>query len=488
MPSDFLVIAPELLVTLLALGVLCWDWITGNKRILGQFALFGSIVVCGLLIGQLLANQGMGVTLSGMFVGDRLALLLRLGIAGSAALVIALSLDYVEKKPYGGEFYALLLMAVLGAMLAAAAGDLVQIFLAIELLSISSYVLAGWSRDEQRSSEAALKYLLFGGTSSAIFLLGAALLYGLTGTTNLSEISRQLASLDSSAGSAALLAGLLALCGLGYKIAAVPFHSWVPDVYEGAPVPVAAFLSVGSKIAGFAVLIRLLVNALPQLAGNWLLLLAIASVASMTLGNLVALTQTNVKRLLGYSSIAQAGYLLLGLVAAAHHATLGVGLAAVVFYLLGYVFMNLGAFAVVTLYAHSAGTEEIADYAGLARRNPFMAFFMLICMISLAGLPPLVGFWGKFYLFSAIIQYATITSQPIYLWLAVIGLINAVISLYYYMKIPKAMYLGKAASEEPVTLSPSLGAAAFVGAAGAIALFVFPQPVWDLALAAVRAL
>jgi proton-translocating NADH-quinone oxidoreductase chain N len=487
MAIDLALLAPEVLVTFLALAAMAWDWVTGDKRVLGHFSLFGLIVTSGVLIGQMVADSGTGVTLAGMFVGDAFGMLLRLGIAVGAALVVALSLDFVGKRPYGGEFYALLLMAVLGAMLSVTAGDLVQIFLAVELLSLASYVLSGWAKDEKRGSEAALKYLLFGGTSSAIYLMGAALLYGLTGTTNLAAIAGALHEVTSPFAGVALLGGLLALAGLGYKVAAVPFHGWTPDVYEGAPVPVAAFLSVGSKIAGFAVLVRLLVGALPTLAGNWLIVLALVSVASMTFGNLVALTQSNVKRMLGYSSIAQAGYLLLGLVAAANQTTLNQGLAAMVFYLLGYVFMNLGAFAVVTAYAHMTGREEMRDYAGLARRSPWLAFFMLVCMVSLAGLPPFVGFWGKFYLFNAVVQFANATHSPIYLWLAVIGVLNSVVSMYYYMKIPKAMYLEKG-EDEPLVATPALAAAAFVGAIGTFALFIFPQPVWDLAMTAVRAL
>ncbi len=485
MTIDPSLLLPEILVTALALTVLAWDWLTHDKRLLGRIALFGLVLVSGAIGGQLLAGGGVGTTLAGMFVGDRLGLILRLAITGSAALVVALSLDIVSSRPHAGEFYALLLMAVLGAMFAVSAGDLVQVFLSIELLSLSSYALAGWFKTDRRASEAALKYLLFGGTSSGFFLFGAALLYGITGSTNLMDIARALAHLDPRMGPMALLAGLLALAGLAYKVAAVPFHGWCPDVYEGAPVPVAAFLSVGSKIAGFAVLIRLLTGALPYLAGDWLVVVTILSIASMSFGNLAALGQTNVKRMLGYSSIAQAGYLLLGLVAAANLGTKGLGLAAIVFYLIGYAFMNLGAFAVVALYAHLTGKEEIRDYAGLGRRNPVMALFMLVCMVSLAGLPPLVGFWGKFYLFSAVVQYALATAQPAYIWLAVVGVLNSVVSMYYYMKIPKAMYLDKA-DGAPLATSGALAAVAFVGAVAALALFVFPQPVWDLAMSAVR--
>lgn len=488
MPIDFSVLLPEILVTALALAVLCWDWITGNKRALGNIALFGLLVVTGVVVGQMVAGAGKGTTLAGMFVGDAFGMLLRLGVVGSAALVVALSLDFVGNKPYGGEFYALLLMAVLGSMLAVTAGDLVQIFLAVELLSIASYVLSGWAKTEKRGAEAALKYLLFGGTSSCIFLMGAALLYGLTGTTNLGGISANLQTLQTPFMGVALLGGLMAVAGLGYKVAAVPFHGWTPDVYQGAPVPVAAFLSVGSKIAGFAVLVRLLIGALPTLSAHWLVVLALISVASMTFGNLVALTQSNVKRMLGYSSIAQAGYLLLGLVAAAHQQTIDAGLAAMVFYLLGYVFMNLGAFAVVTAYAHMTGREEMRDYAGLGRRSPWMAFFMLVCMVSLAGLPPFVGFWGKFYLFKAVVDFGVQSGNALYIWLAVIGVLNSVVSMYYYIKIPKAMYLEKAEDERPLVTSPALAAAAFVGAVGTVAMFVFPQPIWELAMTAVQGL
>lgn len=485
MPVDLSLLLPEVLVTVLALVLLCADGWIADKRQLGRIALFGLVAVCGATIGMLAGGTGVGTTLAGMFVGDRLGLLLRFAISGSAALVVALSLDPVSDKPHAGEFYSLLMFAVLGAMLAVSAGDLVEVFVSIELLSLSSYVLTGWLKTDRRGSEAALKYLLFGGTSSGVFLFGTALLYGITGTTNLAGIDQALSHLDPGFGPLVLFAGLLAIAGLAYKVSAVPFHAWCPDVYEGAPVPVVAFLSVGSKIAGFAVLIRLLTGALPSLAQDWTGVVAILSVGSMTLGNWVALSQTNVKRMLGYSSIAQAGYLLLGLVAASSQATQGQGLAAIVFYLVSYAFMTVGAFAIVAMYAHLTGREAIADYAGLARRNPLMALFMLVCMVSLAGLPPLVGFWGKFYLFSAVVQFAVASGQRAYLGLAVIGVLNSVVSMYYYMKIPKAMYLDSS-EDAPLATPGALAAVAFVGAVGALALFVFPQPIWDLALSAVK--
>jgi NADH-quinone oxidoreductase subunit N len=354
-----------------------------------------------------------------------------------------------ESKTHIGEYYALLVAMMIGMFLMTGVSDILMMYIALELVSITSYILAGFLKNVYRSSEAALKYVIFGAAASGLMLYGFSILFGLTGTTNIFEISDFLASHPVNH-ITLLLSGVLILAGFGYKISAVPFHFWTPDVYEGAPITITAFLSVASKAAGFAMLLRYLLIAYPIITKEgfeWNAILTGICVLTMSLGNLVALQQTNMKRLLAYSSIAQAGYILMGVVMLSTQ-----GLTAVMIYFVMYLFMNFGAFYVVQVIAEKIGSEEIEDYKGLAKRMPFLGAMMTIFMMSLTGIPLTAGFVGKFFLFAAVLQ------NPSMYWLAVIAGLNSVVALYYYIKVIKAMYLDKGEEGEriPIGVTPVL--------------------------------
>ncbi|MFQ6103337.1 MAG: NADH-quinone oxidoreductase subunit N [Candidatus Glassbacteria bacterium] len=348
-----------------------------------------------------------------------------------------------------GEYYALILSVLLGMMLLASAVDLLIIYVALELVSIPSYILSGYKREDTHSNEASLKYVIYGAFATGLMLYGMSLLYGLTGTTNIFAIRKVLAS-SLPAPITLYISLMFILAGFGYKIASVPFHFWCPDVYQGAPTPITGFLSVGPKASGFAILIRFLYLAMsdgpwtpfghPMWNVDWPMIIAVLSAVTMTLGNLSALLQRSLKRLLAYSSIAHAGYLLMGVVVLSFE-----GIQAVLFYLLVYVFMNLGAFLVVIVVINRLGKEEMDTCKGLGWRSPALAVLMTIFLFSLTGLPPTGGFVGKFYLFAAVIKEE-------YYWLAVIGVINSVIALYYYARIIKAMFLEEALDDTRISI------------------------------------
>jgi NAD(P)H-quinone oxidoreductase subunit 2 len=377
----------------------------------------------------------------GSFNGDDLSIVFRGIVALSAVGTILMSIRYVEQSGTAlAEFLVILLTATLGGMFLSGANELVMIFVALETLSISSYLLTGYTKRDPRSNEAALKYLLIGASSSAIFLYGSSLLYGLSGgQTKLSEISASIASagLDNSIG--LVVALVFAIAGIAFKIAAVPFHQWTPDVYEGSPTPVVAFLSVGSKAAGFALAIRLLVDAFPLVTEQWQFVMTALAILSMVLGNVVALAQTSMKRLLAYSSIGQAGFIMIGLVIGTN-----AGFSSMVFYLLVYLFMNLGAFSCVILFSLRTGTDQISEYAGLYQKDPLLTLVLSICLLSLGGIPPLAGFFGKLYLFWAGWQAG---AYP----LVLLGLVTSVISIYYYIRVVKMMVV-----KEPQEMSESV--------------------------------
>ncbi|OGO19974.1 MAG: hypothetical protein A2Z14_15325 [Chloroflexi bacterium RBG_16_48_8] len=340
-----------------------------------------------------------------------------------------------------GEYYALLAVTTLGMNLMASSADLIMLYLAIETTSIPLYILAGFLKTDDKSTESGMKYFLFGALASAVMLYGFTLLYGFAGESNIYNLAVQFQTGNLSPW---LLSGaaVLVLVGFGFKISAVPFHFWSPDVYEGAPTPITAYISTASKAAGFAVLVRVMLTVFPVIAGYWSSVLAAMAVASMTIGNLIALAQKNIKRLLAYSSIAHAGYALIGLVALSSF-----GVASVVFYLVAYVVTNLAAFAIVVLFARSTGSDEIADYAGLSRRSPGLAFALLIAFLSLAGMPPFAGFVAKLYVFAAAVESELI-------WLAFIGVLNAIIGLYYYLTVLKVVYLYRSEDEDvPIPVS-----------------------------------
>ena len=360
-------------------------------------------------------------------------------------------------------------------MIMAGGIDLITIFIGLETMAVSFYILAGFIKPNQRSNEAAVKYFLLGAFSLGILLYGMSLMYGLSGTTNLRVMAT--AFVGQERDPRLVLAVILVVAGIGFKIAAVPFHMWAPDVYEGAPTPVTAFLSVGSKAASFAMLLRIFVEGLPSMSADWRLLFEALAVVTMTVGNIAALTQTNLKRMLAYSSIAHAGYLLIGVVAGTPR-----GITAMLIYLLIYSFMQLGAFAVIVMLRRpDVVGDELKDFSGLAFRNPFAAFAMLLFMLSLGGIPPTAGFMGKFWLFGAAIDAG-------YVWLAVIGVLNSAISLYYYVRIVVFMYLKKETTGSEPTTSPALALTLGVAVAATLVLGVYPRLLFELAEVSARTL
>jgi NADH-quinone oxidoreductase subunit N len=373
------------------------------------------------------------------------------------------AIDYTRRDADAGEFYTLVLGVTLGMNLMAAATDLVMAYMSLEFVSLLSYVLAGFRRRDLKSSEAALKYAIYGGVASGIMLYGMSLLYGLAGTTSLVGLRTAIGAAGASP--IILVAVAMVMAGFGYKVAAVPFHMWCPDVYEGAPTPVTAFLSVGPKAAGFALLIRFVMGVAPDLGptgyatGSYFAaFLGVMAILTMTVGNLVAIAQANLKRLLAYSSIAHAGYLLMGV---ATGTTAGVQ--AVMFYLCIYLLMNVGAFLVVIAIADAGLGETLEDYQGLGYRSPYAAVVMGIFLFSLTGIPPMAGFIGKFYLFAAVLE----KGGPFYVILAIVGVVNSAISLYYYARVLKAMFLERPAEGATrVTVAPlhaySLGVLAVI--------------------------
>ncbi len=445
-----------------------------GRELVATVALAG--VVGALLVS--LARWGTpGRAFNDMIVVDEFALFVNVVICYAAALVVLLSIDYLGRSgTETGEYYALVLFATSGMMLLAAAGDLIVLFLALELMSLSLYVLAGLFKRELASSEASMKYFILGAFAASFLLYGIALIYGATGTTNLDRIA------SASVGRAhepLLVVGLgLLLVGFGFKISSVPFHMWTPDVYQGAPTSVTALIATGSKAAAFAALIRVLVTALRGAQPDWTPLLWGVAVLTMTVGNVVAIAQSNLKRMLAYSSIAHAGYMLVGVVAGG-----SAGTGAVLFYLLTYTFTTAGAFGVITLCERArAEAVEVDDYAGLGRRHPLLAAGLGLFLLSLIGIPPLAGFVGKFYLFGAAVRAG-------YVWLAVIGVLNSAVAAYYYLRVIVYMYM-----REPdgagAALVPSFagGLALAIALVGIVLLGLMPAPFVDLAQAAVAPL
>ena len=410
----------------------------------------------------------------GMIVLDGYALFLQLVICYAAGLVVLLSIDYLRERGLeSGEYYALLLFATVGMLLMAAAGDLIVVFLSLELMSLSLYVLAGYFRARLASGEAAMKYFLLGAFASAFFLYGIALVYGATGTTNLDRIGAA-----TGRDSLLTIGFALLLVGFGFKISSVPFHMWAPDVYVGAPTSVTVLVATGSKTAAFAALIRVLVSAFRGGQPDSTALLWVLAVATMTVGNVVAIAQSNLKRMLAYSSVAHVGYMLVGLTAGG---ALGAG--AVLFYLLVYMFTTVGAFGVVLLLERAAGEGvSLADYAGLARGHGVLALVLSLFLLSLVGIPPLGGFVGKFYLFGAAVRSG-------YVGLAVIGVLNSAVASYYYLRLIVYMYMREPEGAPPPSATSFAGGLALaVALAGVIVLGVMPAPFIDLAQAAVTPL
>jgi NADH-quinone oxidoreductase subunit N len=433
--AHLLAILPEFLLVILAAVVMFLDitWPETRRRTLGLLTAGGFAVTLLALFIFSRPSPDNALIFGGMLRDDGVAFLFRALFLMSGAMVALLSVDAPDLERRG-DYFAILVVAVFGMNFMAASADLMMLYLAIETTSIALYMLAGYQRDTDKSAESGVKYFLFGAFTSTVMLYGFSLLYGFTGKTNLYAIAEALTT-GAMPLPALLIAVLLMLVGFGFKVSMVPFHFWSPDVYEGAPTPVTAFISVASKAAGFTVLMRILLAAFPDVNNYWGPLIAVIAAFTMTVGNTIALTQRNIKRLLAYSSIAQAGYALMGLAANSQP-----GIAAVIFYLVMYTLTNLGAFGVIILAGKVIGSDEIKDYAGLSRRSPGLALAMLVAFLSLSGMPPLAGFFGKFFVFAAAVQSNLI-------WLAVVGIINAIIGVYYYMTVLKVIYLYRSESD-----------------------------------------
>lgn len=453
--ESLLYFTPEILLVVFAAAVIILDLVMKNREsiavaylsLVGVACVFGAVLFTHASLGD---NESISLFL-GMIRLDRFAIFFKiiLLLATTATILFSLRSEELDAR-LKGEYYALLLAVTLGMFLMASSTNLLMIFISLETVSLTSYILAGFLTHSPRSSEAAFKYITYGAVASGTMLFGLSLLFGMTGTGDLGQISVKLTEMFNTGDVyplAVLVSITFILAGVGYKIASVPFHMWSPDVYEGAPIPITAFLSVASKSAGFALFIRFFYSGFGSSevmqSVDWTLMLAIVSALTMTVGNLAALPQRNVKRLLAYSSIAHGGYLLMGGVLLTAE-----GIGAILFYLVVYLFMNLGAFYVVVLIAGEVGSEMIDGYRGLSSRAPLVAGAMAIFLFSLTGIPPFAGFFGKWVLFTAVID------KGLY-WLAFVGLLNSVVSLYYYARIVKAMYLESAeeAETEPVAFS-----------------------------------
>ena len=468
--TQFAAILPEVLLALFAMGILLLDLaVKKSKGFLAILTL--AAAVCGFF-----ALSGGGTNAwDGMFIADGYSMFFKVIFLISLALSVLVSFKYVGiEKINHGEYYALMLFSTIGMMVMASAGDLITLYLGLELMSLCLYVLTGFMRGSVRSNEAALKYFMLGAFASALLLFGISLTYGLTGTTAIAGIASYISAHGITGNPVLLFATVLFVSAFGFKIAAVPFHMWAPDVYEGAPTPITAFMSVGPKAAGFAVIGRVLLIALRPMSFEWTGLVIALSVASMAVGNIVAIAQTNIKRMLAYSSIAHAGYALLGVIALSHE-----GLAATMSYLFIYAFMNIGAFAVVTLLrSEGAKAEELKDYIGLSKTHPFLAALMLIFMFSLTGIPPTAGFMGKFYLFTAVIRAG-------YTWLAVVAVVMSAISAYFYLRVVMYMFMKEPEGRVQAVRSYGTRLALGVTALAVLLIGILPAGLVDFARSAI---
>lgn len=468
--GDFTLLMPDLYLAALAIVVLVLDLVLAAQWRKQRAAVAGLGLLLGLYPVAALWGHAPTTEFWGSYSVDNYALFFKGVFLICGLLVVLLSVDFFRNLPQAyGEYFSLIIFVVLGMSLLASVVDIIALYIAFELVSIGGYILAGYLKRDARSNEASLKYFIYGAAASAVMLFGLSLLYGLGGSTNISEIAA------NSAGRLGLLGPvvlMLILVGLGFKISMVPFHAWAPDVYEGAPTPVTAFLSMGPKAAGFAIFLRVLWPLGPHLLVFWPALVAVLATVTMFTGNLLAIRQTNIKRMLAYSSIAHAGYILIGVVVGRGNV---LALQSILYYFAAYLLMNLGAFAIVILVERNTNSAQINDYAGLAKSAPLVAAGMFVFLLSLTGIPPTAGFVGKLLLFAAAIDSVQWT------WLAVVGIINSTISLYYYMNVVRLMYF----SDEPglalMARPASVLAVIFITLIGVLAVGILPGYWLDLA-------
>jgi len=466
--ADLLLLSPEILLTVWLCAILIVDF--AFPRLPKDQIAYLSVAGLALTLGTLAwldLNHMSGALFGNMFVLDRMALFFKMFIVGATILVILASIDYVQRfRFFRGEYYFLVVMSALGMMFMASANDLLSLFVTLEFSTFGFYVLVAYLRDDLASNEAGLKFFILGVFAAGLLAYGISLVYGETGKLVFSDMAH------ATATPGLMIGFLLIFAALGFKIGAVPFHSWIPDTYHGAPTPVTAFLSIAPKGAAFAILLRIFFVALATFKPMWIFLLVGTSILSMTYANIVAIAQRNIKRLLAYSGIAQIGNVLIGLAAGTK-----MGSDAILFYLLTYLFANIGAFAVVIAVSRAIGSDEIDDYRGLNRRSPFLAFSMLLFLLSLAGVPPLAGFIGKLYIFVSAIKEGLYT-------LITVGLINIVISMYYYLIVVKKMYINEPVDPSPLSVSGPMKAVVYVGLAGTLLIGIYPQPFIDWVVSA----
>ena len=471
-------IGPELILSLTAMALLLITVLAkkGAKRAIPYLSLAG-IVLALLLCVSLWGKSA--YAFNRMVVLDNYSLFFKIIFLITAGLTVLMSIRFLQREEFNyGEYYILLLFAAVGMMFMASAADLIIIFLGLETFSLSVYALAGFFRTQPKSNESSLKYFLLGAFSAGFLLYGIALIYGATGTTNLKGIYEFVRKIPLLTDPLLLIGMGLLIVGFGFKVASVPFHMWTPDVYEGAPTSVTAFMSVGPKAAGFAAFLRVFLYALSPLQTDWVWILWVLAVLTMTLGNVVAIAQKNIKRMLAYSSIAHAGYILVAMVTGSE-----LGTASILYYILAYAFMNLGAFGVVILYGRK-GEENIniGDYSGMASKYPLLAAAMAIFMFSLAGIPPTAGFVGKFYIFSSAIKAG-------YIGLAIIGVLNSALSVYYYLRVTVMMYMRNPEKEfARLDLSPAMVIALIIAVWGTLQMGIIPSQYLNLARESILAL
>jgi NADH-quinone oxidoreductase subunit N len=473
---NFAAIMPETVLSVIAMALLLINVFvrTDKKAYLGYLSLAGIVVTFATFVGDW-NNPIPGF--GGMVLQDNFSIFFNAVFLIGAFLSILITDQYLEREGCNnGEIYPLILFATVGMMFMAKGTDLMTLFLGLEVLSVSLYVLAGSNRESVKSNEAGLKYFLLGAFSTGFLLYGMALTYGATGKTKIADIAGFISANGLTSQNNMLLIGMLLIgVGFSFKIAAAPFHMWTPDVYEGAPTPMTAFMSAGPKAAGFAAFLRVFLMALPSLRAEWQDLLWILSVLTMTTGNIIALSQNNIKRMLAYSSIAHAGYALVGFTAAN-----SVGTAGILFYLLSYTFMNIGVFAIIVLVGKKGEpNNNVSDYAGLATKHPVLALTMSIFLFSLAGIPPTAGFIGKFYLFSGAVKEG-------YIWLAIIGVMNSAASVYYYLRVMVFMYMKEPTEDFGwLKVTPPIFACITISLAGVLIPGIVPQFLLRIAQSAV---
>ena len=472
---DWSLISLEILIAITLVFLVVVDIVLPKKTDRDWIGLFSFIALFGLIIFWLTQGNLNGTTFNGMFVMDPLAWYFKGFFLVAMVFVFAMTQEFFKSLgERRNEFYLLLWLALIGMCFVASSADFLLLFISIEILTISLYVMTAYLKSDKLSIEAGMKYLILGSLAAGFLLYGISFLYGVTHSTRFDVIQGY--CMIHAMTPMTLFALVLIFAAVGFKIAAVPFHMWVADVYQGAPTPVTALLSVGSKAAGFIVLIRLFFDVFEPWHLQWSLVLAILSAITMTYGNLVAMFQTNIKRLLGYSSISHAGYLLMGAAAGT-----ALGAAGINFYLLGYLFTNLAAFLVIIVFSISTKSDEIADYAGLVKRSNILACTMLLALVSLAGMPPLAGFFSKFILLMAVIKSG-------YVWLALIAGVNIVISLYYYLMVAKRIYVDPPRNASPILVSPVMRLLLGVAIIGIVTIGFFQGPFLDAAITAVKGL